>query len=98
MNSPSARPRRWLQFSLRTLFVLMLLVAAYIGGRESMRPAIEAERLRAKRAQDDAMVQQAAAMMERDRAVLAEVQSRLMLEHARSSAAAVDTADSPSSK
>ena len=47
MTSPDGKPRRWLQFSLRTLFVVMLVVAAFFGGRESMRPVIEAERIKA---------------------------------------------------
>lgn len=48
MSSSEVRPRRWLQFSLRTLFVLMLVVAAFFGGRESMRRAFEAERAKAR--------------------------------------------------
>ncbi len=44
MTQADVARRRWLQFSLRTLFVLMLVVAAFFGGRDSMRPAIEAER------------------------------------------------------
>lgn len=47
MTRTTTNPRRWLQFSLRTLFVVMLLVAAFFGGRESMRPAIEIERMQA---------------------------------------------------
>ena len=33
--------RRWFQFGLRAIFVLVLLVAAFFGGRESMRGALE---------------------------------------------------------
>ena len=47
MNSSQEQPPRWLQYSLRTLFVVMLLVAAFFGGRESMRPAIDVERMKA---------------------------------------------------
>ncbi|HUE73870.1 MAG TPA: hypothetical protein VMP01_23520 [Pirellulaceae bacterium] len=49
MDSRDYQPRRWLQFSLRTLFVLMLVVASFFGGRESMRPVIRAERDKARR-------------------------------------------------
>lgn len=84
MNMLEARPRRWLQFSLRTLFIAMLVVAAFFGGRESMRPAIRVERLKAERARADAMLQQAAALMERDRALIAERHSRLVLDQAQS--------------
>lgn len=37
--------RRWTQFSLRTLLTIMLVVAAFLAGRVSVRP--ELERLRA---------------------------------------------------
>ena len=56
------KPRRWLQFSLRTLFVLMLVVAAFFGGRESMRPVIEAERAKATLARAQAELQRAQAL------------------------------------
>ena len=52
MNQAAVPRRRWLQFSLRTLFVLMLVVAAFFGGRESMRPVIQAERAKAVRERD----------------------------------------------
>jgi hypothetical protein len=60
MISTDGKPRRWLQFSLRTLFMVMLVVAAFFGGRQSMRPAIEAERAKALRERD---------MAEKDRAL-----------------------------
>ena len=97
MDSSDVRPRRWLQFSLRTLFVLMCVVAAFFGGRESMRPMIQAERLRAERARADALLQQAAALMELDRAVAAERQSRVMLQQAQSAFDEAAAATDPSS-
>ena len=62
MCASEARPRRWLQFSLRTLFVLMLLVATFFGGRESMRPAIQAERVKALRTRELAEQERALAL------------------------------------
>ncbi len=41
----SRSKRRWTQFSLRTLLTIMLVVAAFLGGRMSVQP--ELERLRA---------------------------------------------------
>ena len=69
-------PRRWLQFSLRTLFVLMLLVAAFFGGRGSMKPAIQAERIKAEQAQAEAIMARAAAVMDSELARIFEQQSR----------------------
>jgi hypothetical protein len=40
------------------LFVLMLLVAAFFGGRESMRPALQAERAKAERERYAALLKQ----------------------------------------
>lgn len=62
MSTPETRPLRWLQFSLRTLFVVILLVAAFFGGRESMRPAIQAERAKVLRAQELAERERALAL------------------------------------
>ena len=62
MNSSQERPRRRLQFSLRTLFVVMLIVAAFFGGRESMRPAILAERVKTLRARELAEQERAMAL------------------------------------
>ncbi len=59
----ATHPRRWLQFSLRTLFVAMLLVAAFFGGRESMRPAIRDERSKALQAQAMAEKERLQALM-----------------------------------
>ena len=42
-----------LRFTIRSLLVLTTLVAAFFGGRASMGPDIEAERLRAKVAEQD---------------------------------------------
>lgn len=58
MNAAAPRRRSLLQFSLRTLFWLTLLVAAFFGGRESMRPALQAERARAERARYTALLRQ----------------------------------------
>ena len=72
--------RRWLQFSLRTLFVLMLLVAAFFGGRESMKPVIRAERLKAEQAQAEAIMARAAAVMDSELARIFEKQSQRSIE------------------
>jgi pyridoxine/pyridoxamine 5'-phosphate oxidase len=58
MTDPAPRRRSLLQFSLRTLFWLMLLVAAFFGGRESMRPALQAERVKAERERYTALLRQ----------------------------------------
>ena len=52
--SENRPPRRVLQFSLRGLLLLVLLVAVFLGGRASVLPLIEAERARAKAAQQRA--------------------------------------------
>lgn len=63
MNTPAPRRRLLLQFSLRTLFWLTLLVAAFFGGRESMRPALQAERARADKERYAALLQQVDAQL-----------------------------------
>jgi cell division protein FtsB len=85
MNAPARRRRSAIQFSLRTLFCLVLLVAAFFGGRESMRPAIQAERARAEKErymaqlrQVDAQLSAVAAQQEE-----AEAQRAALLESAR---------------
>ena len=55
MHPPTPRPRRWFQFSLRTLLVVMLVVAAFFGGRESMRRAMRAEQQKAEMARAEAV-------------------------------------------
>src|SRR5262245_56822334 len=42
-----------LRFTIRSLLILTTLIAAFFGGRASMGPLIEAERLRAKLAEQD---------------------------------------------
>ena len=70
MNDPSHHHRRrWFQISLRAIFLLMLVIAAYLAGmRTSLRQAEQAERaqeqehdarLRAERALADARAAQA---------------------------------------
>ena len=54
MHVEAGSPRRMLQFSLRGLLLLVLLVAVFLGGRASVLPLIEAERARAKAAQQRA--------------------------------------------
>jgi F0F1-type ATP synthase membrane subunit b/b' len=61
MHPPTPQRRRWFQFSLRTLLVVMLVVAAFFGGRESMRPTIRAEMQRAEMARTEALRAQAEA-------------------------------------
>jgi hypothetical protein len=53
---PTAKPtgRRWLQFSLRTLLLGVLLVAVFFGGRASVHHLIEAEKKRAEAAEREA--------------------------------------------
>jgi hypothetical protein len=41
-QSPKPPSRRWLQFSLRTLLIVMLVVAAYFGGRIPVLRELEA--------------------------------------------------------
>lgn len=49
MTTAQESPRRWLQFSLKSIFVLMLVVAAFFGGmavqRRQMEQALAAEEL-----------------------------------------------------
>ena len=45
--------RRWYQFSLRELFLLALIVAAFFGGRQSMKPEIRETENRARRAEKE---------------------------------------------
>jgi CO/xanthine dehydrogenase Mo-binding subunit len=83
MEPPASKPRRWFQFSLRTLLVIMLVVAAFFGGRESMRPTIRAERQQAAMARAEAEMaraqaeaHQAQAIMQANQAVASELAAR----------------------
>jgi hypothetical protein len=77
--------RRWLQFSLRTLLVAMLVAAAYFGGRTPALRELQATRERmaaTERRAADAMIQaQEAREVARMRMLDAEV-NRLQFEHA----------------
>jgi hypothetical protein len=77
MNHPNRRP--WLQFSLRSLLLVMLVVASFFAGRMSLRPEVERIRaleLEARRAHQ-------AALEAAERALLAEMQARYQTELAR---------------
>lgn len=76
MNAPAPRRRSLLQFSLRTLFWLTLLAAAFFGGRESMRPALEAERAKAQKERSAALIGQLEAQMSAAAARQAEAEVR----------------------
>jgi hypothetical protein len=56
MNSQSPHRKAGFggQFTIRSLLILTTLVAAFFGGRASMGPVIEAERLRTKIAKQEA--------------------------------------------
>ena len=61
MNKPKRNPHRWFQLSLRSIFLLMLIVAAYFAGyRTAVR---QAERAQAER---DGRLQRAREMLARD--------------------------------
>lgn len=51
MSQTKSGTRRWLQFSLRSLLLCVLLVAVFLGGRASVNHLVEAERARANHAQ-----------------------------------------------
>ena len=53
-DSDRGEPRLALRFTIRSLLVLTTLVAAFFGGRASLTPTLQAERLRAKMAQQEA--------------------------------------------
>jgi len=76
MNESAPRRKSLLQFSLRTLFWLTLLVAAFFGGRESMRPALRAERAKAERERYSALLRQVEAEMSLAAARQAEAQAQ----------------------
>ena len=61
----SRSKRHWAQFSLRTLLTVMLVVAAFLGGRMSVQP--ELERLRA--AEEEAIKKREMERVARERAV-----------------------------
>ncbi|HZL89227.1 MAG TPA: hypothetical protein VFB96_12680 [Pirellulaceae bacterium] len=54
MSTTKPTGRRWLQFSLRTLLLGVLLVAVFFGGRASVHHLIEAEKNRADKAEREA--------------------------------------------
>jgi uncharacterized protein YlxW (UPF0749 family) len=45
-------PRLSFRFTIRSLLILTTFVAAFFGGRASMMPMVEAERMRAKAAEE----------------------------------------------
>lgn len=68
MADDQAKPvRRWWQFRLRSLLVIMLVVAAYFGGRTpAIRRAREAEREARRQAETARAAEQEAMMHERE--------------------------------
>src|SRR5262245_56357865 len=56
MNSenPAGEPRFGVRFTIRSLLIVTTVVAAFFGGRASMHPELEMERLRTKIAQQEA--------------------------------------------
>lgn len=65
--------RRLLQFSLRSLFFAILLVAMFYGGRATMQPIIEAQRARA-----DAAEQRAEALAASSRQLSSQLQANTL--------------------
>jgi hypothetical protein len=90
MEPPASKPRRWFQFSLRTLLVIMLLVAAFFGGRESLRPTIRAEQQKAEMARAKAELALALATEQAEVARAAELLARKEAASELSAAAAAE--------
>jgi hypothetical protein len=53
-DSHHREPRFGVRFTIRSLLILTTVVAAFFGGRRSMKPELEAERLLTKIAQQEA--------------------------------------------
>lgn len=91
MSDVSNPGRRLLQFSLRSLFFAILLVAMFYGGRATMQPVIEAQRARA-----DSAEQRAQALADQSRELSAQLQAstlRLQRELQRSYLLQIDSLD-----
>ena len=70
--------RRWLQFSLRTLLIVMLVVAAYFGGRMPVLRELEATKQRMVDAEKRAADATQQALLDRE---LAEIQRAVAENH-----------------